>query len=78
MNITLKTKDDLLAEGWLEHESGSLFNQSLSPDEGYFSFWFVPLLGKQLNAWKQCGKFYMVESTFMLNNLYIPKVIVKE
>jgi hypothetical protein len=76
MFIKLKTKETLLKEGWLEDDAGSLFNTDFDPDVGYFSYWFKHLLGKRLKVIDYLQSFYIVEPTFMLNALYIPKVIV--
>ena len=78
MKILLKTKDELLKEGWTINDSGSLENLDIDDNMGYFSYWFTNLLGKELEVIDYLRDFYIVEGTFLLQGLYVPKCIVKE
>lgn len=78
MNIILKTKEELLKEGWTESHGGSLYNSDYDDDIGHFSWLFTNLLGKKLKVLDYLKDFYIVEHTFLLNGTYITKAVVKE
>ncbi len=76
MRAKLKTKAELLKQGWQEDKNGSLYNRDLDDNIGYFSFWSVHLLGEEVRVIDYLRDFYIIANGSMFTAFYIPKSIV--